>query len=58
MLAISWLDRRIEGGFGIMLDDVMAALFAVILMIEIFAAMAGPCFVPFASENAAISFVS
>lgn len=41
-----------------MLDDVMAALFAVILMIEIFAAMAGPCFVPFASENAAISFVS
>jgi phosphatidylglycerophosphatase A len=32
---ISWLDRRIEGGFGIMLDDVIAALFAVVLMIGI-----------------------
>jgi phosphatidylglycerophosphatase A len=25
---ISWLDRRVKGGLGIMLDDVVAALFA------------------------------
>lgn len=29
---ISWLDRRVSGGFGIMLDDVIAALFALIAL--------------------------
>lgn len=29
---IKWLDRHVEGGFGIMLDDVVAALFAAVLM--------------------------
>jgi phosphatidylglycerophosphatase A len=29
---ISWLDRRIIGGFGIMLDDVAAAFYALILI--------------------------
>jgi phosphatidylglycerophosphatase A len=29
---IRWLDRRIKGGFGIMLDDVVAALFACFLL--------------------------
>jgi phosphatidylglycerophosphatase A len=27
---IGWLDRRVSGGFGIMLDDIVAALFALI----------------------------
>jgi phosphatidylglycerophosphatase A len=25
---IGWVDRRVQGGLGIMLDDVLAALFA------------------------------
>lgn len=29
---IKWLDRHVEGGFGIMLDDVAAALFAAAVM--------------------------
>ncbi|AEF99069.1 phosphatidylglycerophosphatase A family protein [Methylomonas methanica] len=29
---IKWLDRHVEGGFGIMLDDVVAALFAAAVM--------------------------
>lgn len=29
---IRWLDRRIKGGFGIMIDDVVAAIFACILL--------------------------
>lgn len=29
---IKWLDRHVEGGFGIMLDDVAAGLFAAALM--------------------------
>ncbi len=29
---ISWFDRRIHGGFGIMLDDLIAALFALFCM--------------------------
>lgn len=29
---ISWLDRRVEGGFGIMVDDVLAALYALIVL--------------------------
>jgi phosphatidylglycerophosphatase A len=33
---IRWLDRRVKGGFGIMLDDVVAAVFAigVLLLIQ------------------------
>lgn len=27
---ISWLDRRVHGGLGIMLDDIVAALFAIL----------------------------
>lgn len=29
---ISWLDRRVKGGFGIMVDDVLAGLMALALM--------------------------
>ena len=29
---ISWVDRQVHGGLGIMLDDVLAALFSVIVM--------------------------
>jgi len=29
---IDWLDRNVKGGFGIMLDDVAAALYALILI--------------------------
>jgi phosphatidylglycerophosphatase A len=29
---ISWLDRNVKGGFGIMLDDIAAALYALILI--------------------------
>jgi phosphatidylglycerophosphatase A len=29
---ISWLDRRIKGGLGVMLDDVVAGLFAAIVL--------------------------
>jgi phosphatidylglycerophosphatase A len=29
---ISWIDRRVKGGFGIMLDDVVAALCAILLL--------------------------
>lgn len=29
---IGWLDRKVSGGFGIMLDDVVAGLYAAILM--------------------------
>jgi phosphatidylglycerophosphatase A len=29
---IDWLDRTVKGGFGIMLDDVAAALYALILI--------------------------
>ena len=30
---ISWLDRHVKGGFGIMLDDVMAAIYALALIL-------------------------
>jgi phosphatidylglycerophosphatase A len=30
---IDWADRRLEGGFGIMFDDVLAALYAAIVLI-------------------------
>lgn len=29
---IRWLDRRVKGGFGIMIDDILAGLFALIIM--------------------------
>lgn len=29
---IGWLDRKVSGGFGIMLDDVVAGIYAAILM--------------------------
>lgn len=29
---IRWLDRHVEGGFGIMIDDVVAGIFAAIVM--------------------------
>lgn len=29
---IKWFDARIHGGFGIMLDDIIAALFAIIIL--------------------------
>jgi phosphatidylglycerophosphatase A len=32
---IKWLDRRVEGGFGVMIDDVGAAVYGVILVLGI-----------------------
>lgn len=29
---IKWLDQQVQGGFGIMLDDVVAAVFAAVLL--------------------------
>jgi phosphatidylglycerophosphatase A len=29
---ISWIDRRVHGGLGIMLDDVLAALFSLLML--------------------------
>lgn len=29
---ISWLDKRVEGGFGIMIDDVIAGVFALVIL--------------------------
>lgn len=29
---ISWLDRKVQGGLGIMLDDILAGLFALVIM--------------------------
>ncbi len=29
---IRWLDRRVEGGFGIMIDDVLAGVYAAIVL--------------------------
>lgn len=29
---VGWLDRHVEGGFGIMLDDIAAALYALLLV--------------------------
>ena len=35
---ISWVDKRVKGGFGIMLDDIIAAIFAIpiLYLFEIF----------------------
>lgn len=30
---ISWLDKKVHGGFGIMLDDVAAAIYAVLVLL-------------------------
>lgn len=30
---VSWCDRTVKGGFGIMLDDIAAALYAVLLVV-------------------------
>ncbi|MCU7844808.1 MAG: phosphatidylglycerophosphatase A [Candidatus Thiodiazotropha sp. (ex Monitilora ramsayi)] len=32
---IGWLDKRVEGGFGIMLDDLVAGLYAGVVMLFI-----------------------
>lgn len=32
---IGWLDARVKGGFGVMLDDVLAAAFAVLCLLGI-----------------------
>lgn len=32
---IRWIDRRISGGFGIMLDDILAGVFGMIILIGI-----------------------
>lgn len=32
---IRWLDQRIDGGFGIMFDDVVAAIFSIALLVAI-----------------------
>lgn len=32
---IRWLDKKVKGGFGIMLDDVVAALFAILVLLVI-----------------------
>jgi phosphatidylglycerophosphatase A len=29
---ISWLDRRVKGGMGVMVDDVVAGVFAAIVL--------------------------
>lgn len=29
---IGWVDRRVKGGFGVMLDDVLAAVMAIVLL--------------------------
>ena len=39
---ICWFDQRISGGFGIMFDDVMAAVFSIILLVVI--SLIGPNF--------------
>lgn len=38
---ISWLDRRLEGGIGIMLDDILAGVFAALVYAAV-AAQFGP----------------
>jgi phosphatidylglycerophosphatase A len=30
---IAWADRRLEGGFGVMADDVLAALYAALVLL-------------------------
>jgi phosphatidylglycerophosphatase A len=32
---VSWADRRIKGGLGIMLDDVLAAVYAAIVLVAV-----------------------
>jgi phosphatidylglycerophosphatase A len=30
---VGWAERRYDGGFGIMIDDVVAALYAIIVIV-------------------------
>ena len=39
---VGWADRRVHGGFGIMLDDLLAAVYAVLVFL--FALMTGGAF--------------
>ena len=32
---IKWFDARVKGGFGIMLDDLIAALFSLVVLLVI-----------------------
>jgi phosphatidylglycerophosphatase A len=32
---ISWFDRKVSGGFGVMLDDLIAGLFAAVILVMI-----------------------
>jgi phosphatidylglycerophosphatase A len=32
---IGWLDARVPGGFGVMLDDVLAAVYAVVCLLGV-----------------------
>ena len=34
---VNWADRHVKGGFGIMLDDVLAAGYALVVLIMAFA---------------------
>ncbi|MEW6679178.1 MAG: phosphatidylglycerophosphatase A [Pseudomonadota bacterium] len=36
---ISWLDARVQGGLGVMLDDVLAALFSIVCLLGVAAWM-------------------
>ena len=38
---VSWADRTIKGGFGVMLDDILAALYAMIVLHSITLLMGG-----------------
>jgi phosphatidylglycerophosphatase A len=29
---IGWLDRKVDGGFGIMIDDVLAGVYALVVL--------------------------
>jgi len=29
---IGWVDQRVKGGFGVMLDDVLAAIMAIVVL--------------------------
>lgn len=37
---IRWIDRKVEGGFGIMLDDILAGVFAAVVL-QLIAAVSG-----------------
>ena len=37
---ISWADRKIKGGFGVMFDDILASLFVYLTVCIVFAGIA------------------